>query len=201
MKRKTIAVDLDDVLAYSAAAFVAYSNKQWGTTLEVDDFTEHWAEMWGISIEETLKRRDRIYKDRVQVELDVMTDAKEALTRLADRFNLIIVTARPLVLQKGTLEWLDQYYKGVFSDVHFAGIWDTDTDHEAANKMTKAKIIKELGADYFIDDHPKHCFAVAAEGVPTVLFGDYKWSRGLTLPDGVTRVANWAEVEDYFRDK
>ena len=201
MKRKTIAVDLDDVLADSAAKFVAYSNKKWGTNLEVDDYSEHWAEMWGIDVDEALERREHIYKQAVQINLEAFSGVKEVLTSLGRRFDLIIVTSRPLVLQKGTIEWLNQYYGGLFKSVHFAGIWDGKHDVETANKMTKAHIIKELGADYFIDDHPKHCFAVAAEGIPSLLFGDYYWNRSADLPQGVVRVKDWSAVEEYFNEQ
>lgn len=201
MKRKTIAVDLDDVLADSAAKFVAFSNKQWGTSLEVDDYSEHWAEMWGIDLEEALERREHIYKEAVQINLEAFSGVKEILTELGERFDLIIVTSRPLVLQKGTIQWLEQYYGGLFKDIHFAGIWDGKHDVDVANLMTKASLIKELGADYFIDDHPKHCFAVAAEGIPAVLFGDYSWNRDLELPSGVTRAKDWKAVEEYFNEQ
>lgn len=201
MKRKVITVDLDDVLADSAARFVAFSNEQWGTTLSVDDYSEHWAEMWGIDIEEAIKRQQHIYREEVQIHLDSLGDAKEVLGRLAANFDLIIVTSRPKVLQKGTVEWIEKYYAGLFKDIHFAGIWDGKYSLDHANTLTKAGIIKELGADYFIDDHPKHCFAVAAEGIPTVLFGNYSWSRGLQLPKGVTRAKNWIAVEEYFSAK
>lgn len=198
MAKKIIAVDLDDVLADSASAFVAYSNKKWGTNLGVDDYSEHWARMWGIDIAEALKRRDHIYENEVQIHLDSIGEAKSVLTRLAQKYRLIIVTARPVVLQKGTVEWIEKHYEGLFEDIHFAGIWDDKHSLDHADTLTKAEIIGELGADYLVDDHPKHCFAVAKAGIPTVLFGDYSWNRGLELPDGVVRAKNWKEVEEFF---
>ncbi|MDQ5885809.1 MAG: hypothetical protein QG628_206 [Patescibacteria group bacterium] len=201
MKKQVIAVDLDDVLASSASAFVEYSNKKWGTNLEVDDYSEHWAQMWGIDIAEALKRRDHIYEQQVQIKLRSMDNAKDVLVHLARNYRLIIVTSRPIVLQKGTIEWIEKYYKGLFEDIHFAGIWDGKHSLDHANTLTKASIIQELRADYFIDDHPKHCFAVAEAGVQSILFGDYSWSRGLKLPERVTRAENWNAIKEYFDDK
>ncbi|HJQ08525.1 MAG TPA: hypothetical protein VJ836_03545 [Candidatus Saccharimonadales bacterium] len=40
--RRIIAVDIDDVLSASAEGFVVFSNKQWGTRLTLDDYTEDW---------------------------------------------------------------------------------------------------------------------------------------------------------------
>lgn len=198
MRRKLIAVDLDDVLADSAVKFVAYSNKKWGTTLEVDDFSEHWAEMWGISIDETLQRRDHIYQEKVQTKLDSFIDAKEVLSELAHTYDLIIVTSRPLVLQKDTIAWIEQYYGGIFKEVYFAGIWDGEHDVETAVKLNKGDRIKELGADYFIDDHPKHCLAVAKYGIPSLLFGDYGWNRHIVEQKNLLRVADWKAVKEFF---
>jgi 5'(3')-deoxyribonucleotidase len=198
MAKRVIAVDIDDVLADSAAKFVAYSNKQWGTSLTVDDYSEHWAEMWGIDMDTTLKRKEDIVRDGIKVDLSHFPDAHQVLSELSKEYKLIIVTSRPLAIQEGTIEWLDKYYKGIFSDIHFAGIWDGKHHADHANKMTKGKIIKALGANFFIDDHPKHCFAVAKEGIPSLLFGDYAWNRELDLPKRATRVRDWAAIKEYF---
>ncbi|MBC7869007.1 hypothetical protein H7X69_02425 [Candidatus Saccharibacteria bacterium] len=38
--KPTIAIDIDNVLAYNAKGFVEFSNQRWGTTLEVDDWSD-----------------------------------------------------------------------------------------------------------------------------------------------------------------
>ena len=43
MGRKVIAIDLDDVLAAHVESFVAFSNERYGTSLQVDDYSDHWA--------------------------------------------------------------------------------------------------------------------------------------------------------------
>lgn len=48
MKRLTIAVDIDDVLADNAAGFVTFSNERWGTNLTPDDYGEHWVKVWQV---------------------------------------------------------------------------------------------------------------------------------------------------------
>ena len=52
MRRLRIAIDIDDVLAENAIGFVAFSNERWGTRLSVDDYSEHWSEMWRVDSEE-----------------------------------------------------------------------------------------------------------------------------------------------------
>lgn len=50
--KRTIGIDVDDVLSQSAVGFVAYSNQRWLTNLTPDDYDEHWAEMWKIELAE-----------------------------------------------------------------------------------------------------------------------------------------------------
>lgn len=201
MKRKVIAIDLDDVLADSASAFVEFSNKKWGTTLTVDDYTEHWAEMWGIDHDEMAKRAEHVYESKIQVDLKAIDEARDVLRYLALDYDLIIVTSRPLRLQAGTIEWLTEHYNGIFKDIHFAGIWDAGHHPDHANTLNKGGLVKKLGADYFIDDHPKHCTAVAKEGIPTLLFGDYEWNRKITNTDTILKVPTWSAVREYFDEQ
>ena len=49
-----------------------------------------------------------------------------------------------------------------------------------------------------IDDQPKHCLSAAECGVEALLFGNYRWNQLADLPDRVTRVQDWEEVERYF---
>ena len=69
---------------------------------------------------------------------------------------------------------------------------------QARLKATKADIVKQIGADYLIDDQPKHCFAAAEAGITSLLFGDYRWNRNVKLPEGVVKVRTWHEVLEYF---
>ena len=64
--------------------------------------------------------------------------------------------------------------------------------------MTKAEICAEIGADYLVDDQPKHCLAAAKAGIKTILFGDYKWNRDTKLMPNMVRAKNWQEVLEYF---
>lgn len=197
-KKPIIAIDVDDVLASSAAGFVAYSNKRWGTNLTVEEYGEHWGEMWGINHDEAIKRAQDIYNSGIQRNFIPFDEAAPVLGRLAKDFELVITTSRHKLVEQTTLEWLDEHHKGVFSRVHFAGIWDSGHHTDQAFKMTKAEVLLKIGADYLIDDQPKHCIAAAEAGIPALLFGDYSWNRGVTVPDGVTPVLNWVGVERFL---
>ena len=199
--KKTIAVDIDDVLALNAQAFVEFSNKRWGTNLKPEDYTEHWAELWGIDSNdhEEVEKRALEFLNAGTSKYEHLPEAKEILGRLAERYTLVILTSRRVSLAKDTSDWIDKYFPGIFSDVHFAGIWDKVVDDRI--HMSKGQVAKEIGADYLIDDQLKHCLAAAEAGVEVIVFGDYKWNQMDRLPRGVSRAKNWQEVLEYFEGR
>ena len=156
-KRKVIAVDIDDVLADSARMFIELSNQHWGTELTVDDYDEDWTRLWRISREE-VEVRASAYRDNLPAMQSL--GAHEALRRLSEKYDLIIVTARPRIVQERTVRWIEEYYGGIFVEesIHFAGMWDVPDETSALK--TKGGILKHLQADYHIDDQPKHCIGV-----------------------------------------
>jgi 5'(3')-deoxyribonucleotidase len=129
MTKQTIAVDIDDVLAANAKAFIDYTNQKWATNLTVDDYDEHWAEVWKTDLEETRRRADEMHDLGIFGKHEHFSDAKPVLEALAKRYNLVVVTARRKTIQHETLAWLEKNFPGVFSNVHFAGIWDEITDN------------------------------------------------------------------------
>ncbi len=197
MTRKTIAVDIDDVLAANAPAFIAYSNKKWGTNLTIEDYDEHWVPVWKVDQKEAERRATEYHGSGVFSTFKHFPEAKPVLQRLAKHYRLVITTSRRSELEKETLDWMDRYFGNIFEEIHFAGMWDEI--NEESHRMTKAELCKRIGADYLIDDQPKHCFAVAKTGIQTLLFGTYPWSRDIgELPPKVLRVKDWQEVEKYF---
>jgi 5'(3')-deoxyribonucleotidase len=202
MVKPIIAVDIDDVLANNAAGFVAFSNQKWGTHLAVDDYEEHWARVWGIEhdLEEVTRRRDAFISSGVHRDFSPTDNAHNSLRRLSERYELHVVTSRLLTMKDDTRQWLTKHYGDVFTDtaIHYAGIWDTLTSN--SHNVTKADTVNVLGADYLIDDQLKHCEAVAEAGKRALLFGNYGWNQANNLHPNITRVKNWAEVEEYFRE-
>ena len=198
---KTIAVDIDDVLAANAEGFVEFSNQRWGTHLKPDDYTEHWAQMWGVDFEEVKKRRNIIIEEKLFLKHRLFEEARSILKKLAKNYKLVVVSSRGPRIQTDTIDWVNQSFDGIFSEVHFAKIWDRPVHILEQLKMTKAEVCKQIGADYLIDDQPKHCLAAAEAGITALLFGDYKWTKVSNLPKNVIKLKNWPEVLEYFNAK
>lgn len=202
MKKQTIAVDIDDVLAANAEAFVKFSNDRWGTHLTVDDFTENWAEMWQVEHDEWIARRHAVIDSKLHTSYRFFEEARPVLKELKKRYKLIVVSARSKQISKDTTDWIGRNFADIFTEIHYAKIWD-DMDrpiHEKI-KLTKKDILQQVGADYLIDDQLKHCTAAAEAGIESLLFGDYAWNQAKRLPARVTRIKDWQSVLEFFDAK
>lgn len=199
MIKPIIAVDIDEVLALNAESFIAYTNQQWGMDLTIDDYHEHWAEIWKVDHDETIRRASEYNISGLHETMQHFEEAVAVLEALASKYKLIIVTARRQELAEKTERWIEARFSGIFSAVHYAGIWDTQ--RKDAVTFTKAGICLELGVNYLIDDQSKHCNAAQEAGIQAVMFGDYSWNRNDQLVDGVVRCADWIKVQEHFDGK
>lgn len=194
--KPTIAVDIDDVLADNAKAFVEFSNKRWGTHLTIEDYSDHWGEMWRIDHAEVERRAVEFHLSGSIGEYEHNIYAKPVLLGLAENYRLIIITARRQVVVKETEAWLDTYFKDVFDKVIYAGFYDNE---RLGFHLTKAELCHSEGVNFLIDDQLKHCLGAAEIGVQALLFGNYGWNRTDTpLPSGVRRVVDWQAVKEFF---
>ena len=191
MKKPIIAVDMDDVLAQHAEAFVAFSNANYGTKLTKDTYDETWANFWKVEWEEIERRAKEFHTPEGTFSYAKIEAAEPVLQALRGKYELVIVTARSENVIKATYAWLDKHFPDVFSDVHFVPIWVPN------NTVTKAQICQQIGAEYLIDDVLRHCNLAAQGGIQALLFGDYNWNKGETEPI-VRRVKDWQAVLEYF---
>ena len=94
MSKPIIAIDIDDVLADYAAGFVAFSNQRWGTMLTLDDYDEHWGNVWKVDIEEIRRRATTIHDERLVKTLTHRSEAVPVLEYLSKSFDIVVVTSR-----------------------------------------------------------------------------------------------------------
>lgn len=193
MAKNSIAVDLDDVLASHAEAFVQFSNDYYNTNLTVNDYNDHWAEIWNASIDEAEKRSSEFHSPDIAASYKVKFNSLTSLSKLSNYYNLYVVTARRQVLLDATNKWIEENFSGVFSGVHFVPIWEPN------NTVTKADICRKIGATYLIDDLPNHCNIAAQGGITAILFGNYSWNKDHALHDNVYRCKDWDAVLQFFK--
>ncbi len=196
---KTIVIDIDDVLADHARAFADYSNEKFGMNIVPDDYQEEWRHVWKFDLDETIKRAEEYHQSDHLAFCATIGGAQDALKKLKERFRLIALTSRRNSISDLTREWIKQHYPDIFDDIIFAGFFDTITEQSITK--TKGEIAKNIGADYIIDDQPKHVLSAVSLGMSGILFGNYGWNKIDTLPDTVLRANDWLEVLQYFESR
>lgn len=197
MSKPIIAVDIDDVLSDTAEGFIAFSNDHFGLNLTINDYSEHWAELWKVDIAELDKHAEALDNSGTFESYSHKEHAKQVLLALKSDYELRALTSRRRKLESLTRDWLDEHFTGVFDDVQFAGIFDGPR-HTEMLKRTKADLFASNKVAYVIDDQLKHCLAAAALGIETILFGDYPWNQADELPSLITRCHDWLAVAAYF---
>lgn len=196
--RKTIAVDIDDVLASINEGMRLFINTYYGEEHTPEDYTAdgqywgYWEQIWNVSDEEGKKRYEAFIHSDEFLQATTNDGAIDVINRLKLDHDLVVVTAREDFHVEGTHRWLDQNFAETFKRIEFAPIWSKE------KKVSKGEICKVIGAGYLIDDNVEHCNLAAEEGVQALLFGEYGWNRNHKLHESVIRVKNWHEVAEYF---
>ena len=194
MNMKTIAIDIDNVLAASAESFVVISNKLFGDHITFADFNEDWQKMWGVSHEEAERRGEVLRANKYQKDYLPVEGAVQAITELGKQYKLVLVTSRRKFAEELTRNWLKQHFDYPFEQIVFADFWDDFQKSKDGHLRHKGDLFTQVGANFVIDDQLKHCVAAAEQGVQAILFGDYPWNETDELPEGIVRYKNWAEV-------
>ncbi len=198
-----IAIDIDDVLASSAKAFVEFSNEKWGTTLTVHDYDEDWARMWELDRNneahlELVRLRGAEASAQTIPRMEHAADSYDVLKGLGENFTLIIVTSRRTDWKTDTLVWIKERYAGIFKDdtIYFTGFYDElkTTSWE----KSKGDILRDLNVSYLIDDQAKHCNGAAQHGIKALQFGAVGIQASEALDESVVRVKSWNEVAEFF---
>lgn len=188
-----IAVDIDDVIYPMVPSLIEYLDINHSVRLTPGDFKEYdIRKVWGGGPEEATKIFEA-YKHHVGIEVTPIKGAAEALQKLSQNYEVIVLTARDISNFPRTSAWVEQHFPQIFKDVHLVG-----NKHDSKTYRTKAEVCLELGVYCLVDDNLNTVLETYAVGVKTVLFGNYSWNQTDNLPDGVTRAKNWKEVLEYF---
>ncbi|GAA3749705.1 5'-3'-deoxyribonucleotidase [Flavobacterium ginsengisoli] len=169
MKKKSIAVDMDGVLADVEAHLITYFERDFGITILRE-------EIQGLTEEEAFYGREKVRsvlnsKDFFRT-LPVIDDAVESLKLLQENFEIYIVSAAtefPLSLNE-KIEWLAEHFPFIqWQNIVLCG----------------SKTI--INTDYLIDDHPKNLDFCMGKPIMFTAFHNAKKENYL-------RVNNWKEA-------
>lgn len=203
MSKPIIAVDLDDVLGDENMAIMRFINQRYKLMLTAEDYDipadywGYWEKVWDVDEEEGKRRYSAFLEAKTakEVILEPLPGAIDAIRYLEKLYELTVVSSRHAALLPLTKEWLEEHFPNTFKEVHFVELWG------GRDKITKAKICRDIGASYLVDDNIEHCILAQEAGVQGLLFGDYGWNRHQSVPKGIVRVADWRAVKEYFDAK
>lgn len=198
--KQIVAVDIDDVLFDEHQSMRLFMNATYGLQHTAEHYSVegpywgYWQKVWDVDDEESEKRYIAYVESGAKAKPALIPGAVEALGRLKERYDLIIITSR---YAEGVVDttpaWLEEHFPKVFKRIEFVINWN------ASQKMPKGVIAQRLGASYLIDDSYLHCQSAAEQGVHSLLFGDYGYSRQYKGDHPlITRAYNWKEVVEFL---
>lgn len=168
-----IGLDLDGVIVDSVPNWIRILNIEFGANYGPDDLpdTHGTPEMAAFCDDHLI---ELLMPNRP------MAGAVEALRRLRrEGHQLVVITARSQCVRRLTEAWLE-FYGFHVDELHCL---------EGADKAVAARATE---IDLLVEDTPKNALAVAAAGVPVLLFGA-PYNRDVRHPL-VQRCENWGEV-------
>ncbi|KAK3845250.1 MAG: hypothetical protein J3R72DRAFT_397065 [Linnemannia gamsii] len=206
LPRKVIAVDLDEVLARTTLAIADFHNDTYGTSLTMDDFISYdYTKIWGGTREESIAKWRLFFDSPYFLKVEPVEGSLETLKLLKSRrFSLVIVTARQQFVADLTKKFVDRHFPGIFESIYFANHFLTEQEKLTFVSKPKSVICRDVHAQLLIDDSLENALEVSKAGIPVLLFdlhGKYKWNQleeGQQLPDKVTRVKSWKDVQAWF---
>ena len=195
MKRKIVAVDVDDVLVPHFQDLVDWYNQTYGTKLTLAHNGRGDPKPWGAeTVEEAIKRVGGFFDSNLFKDAKPFKEAVAAVNKLSKRFDLVVITARDTPIEAMTRDWLDKHFKDYFREAHFTARYNLDK-----KSSSKASVCASISASYLIDDTPNNLIESLEVGVKGLLFGDYPWSHTVkALPASIVRVKDWPAVLRYF---
>lgn len=175
MKKKTIAVDMDGVLADIEAQLIEHYNKANGSLLSRESIQ-------GLQEEEAFSDRTLLRRvlnaDNFFRTLPVIPDAVESLERLQENFEIFIVSAAtefPVSLAE-KVAWLGEYFPFIkWENIILCG----------------SKRI--INTDYMIDDHCKNLDYCMGKPIMFTAFHNVNQTHHL-------RVNNWKEAVAFLEE-
>lgn len=114
----------------------------------------------------------------------------EAINKLKEYYDLVIVTSRQLSIVDKTIEFINKNFPNCFKDILFGNHYG-----DSGEKVSKEELCKKIGAFCLVDDSLKYSKNVCNSINKVILFGDYPWNKtNEKLNDNIIRCETWNDV-------
>lgn len=190
--KPAIGIDIDGVLGDSDKIFRKYIKKYFGISLKRSDVKDFFYEsVLGIPEKEMQKFWERITSERRWLEIPVLPGVNTALKYLREKYQIIIVTARPSDVHQLTLEWLKK------NEIPYDRLYFIE-ERKGENKLQKI-ISNSISLKCFVEDRIDFALDFIKAGIKVILF-DYPWNRVEKdiKSDLLIRVKGWQEALSYL---
>jgi 5'(3')-deoxyribonucleotidase len=188
--KKTIAVDLDDVLANTTDHLREYYNHRFGTDIKLEDHKTYMLnDLWNCSMQKTIDIIYDFLESDYGKSIIPFAGSQYAIDILDKKYDLIILTSRPLDFSDLTASWVNKYFPNKFKEIVI-------TNKMAKNKLPsreKCDICVEKKIDIMIEDNLHYAMQNANYNVMTYLM-DRPWNQAEKLPTLIKRVYAWNEI-------
>ncbi len=196
-RKRTVAIDIDDVIADSTESLRLLVNKRLGTTLAKEDYRipgQYWGYYERVWTQHGIADRLDFAALNKEMEHDqshvpVMADAQYAIKQLASRCHIVFVTSRDASWEAATRIWLKEQFGNDTIELYFC------ESHRRGSAQNKGQICRDIKAQLLIDDNVSHCYSAINEGVDAVLFGKYGWHSD--APKEMKKCKDWPSVLEY----
>jgi 5'(3')-deoxyribonucleotidase len=190
-KSQVVAIDLDDVLVNTAPLVLEYFNKLYGTGLTLKDIYHSPMRTWDKPNGPTAIKQvdDFLASDDYMDQVKPVDGARASIERLANRFELHIISSRSDCLHSITSQLVATYFSDLFKSVHLMGF-------DGLLPTTKIALCKTIQATILIDDSVRQITAATEGGIRGILFGNYPWNQAEISADTSIRARNWTQVEN-----
>lgn len=197
MQKTILAVDCDEVLADTIWSLLAFNTYMFnGLPIQRSDITtffRHEIPWYNASYEYAQSYRDDFFASPYAIETLPVLWSQQWVKKLKELwYDLKVVTSRRLTRKQLTLDWIEKFFPGMFSDIVF---WEsTIENHHGVNK---AELMNHIGATCLIDDWLHNCLQIADWWYEALLM-DNPRNRFPDLPTWVHRVGNRDEIVKYM---
>lgn len=185
MKKTGIGIDIDGTLT-DPSYFIPYLNEYFKKEIRTDmPHVYDYAELYGTTAEEIHYYLAHV-NSNLMFESHLLNNAKETVLELAERNDVYIITARQKELYDRTRRWLDMRGLG---KIELLCLGTPD----------KSPVAKELGVQYFLEDHPTASVTIADSGINVYLM-DAPYNQD-TMHKNIERIYNWTEAREHLMRK
>jgi len=190
--KPAIGIDIDGVIGDSDKVFRKYIKKYFGINLRRQDVKDFYYEkVLGIPENEMKNFWKRIDEEKRWLEIEILPGAKTALEYLKEKYQIIIITARPENIRNLTEEWLSK------NQIYYDRLYFIN-EHKGESKLS-AILSNSINLKCFIEDRIDFALDFIKAGIKVILF-DYPWNRieKNINSELLIRVKGWQEALSYL---